>query len=127
MSFLLSANLFEDQWSLIILRDMLLLKRSTIKEFKSSREKIDDETLSKTLRKLYINDYIEILHIGSSLSNYEKYIASYKGLSLLPLLMELYLFSCDRFEESLLSPFELNFKKEATQNCTIFKKKIIPQ
>ena len=124
MSFLLSANLFEDQWSLIILRDMLLLKRSTIKEFKSSREKIDDETLSKTLRKLYINDYIEILHIGSSLSNYEKYIASYKGLSLLPLLMELYLFSCDRFEESLLSPFELNFKKEDTQNCTIFKKKI---
>ena len=127
MSFLLSANLFEDQWSFIILRDMLLLKRSTIKEFKSSREKIDDETLSKTLRKLYINGYIEILHIGSSLSNYEKYIASYKGLSLLPLLMELYLFSCDRFEESLLSPFELNFKKEATQNCTIFKKKIISE
>ena len=125
MSFLLSANLFEDQWSFIILRDMLLLKRSTIKEFKSSREKIDDETLSKTLRKLYINGYIEILHIGSSLSNYEKYIASYKGLSLLPLLMELYLFSCDRFEESLLSPFELNFKKEATQNCALLKDKII--
>ena len=114
MSFLQSANLFEDQWSFIILRDMLLLKRSTIKEFKSSREKIDDETLSKTLRKLYINGYIEILHVGSSLSNYEKYIASYKGLSLLPLLMELYLFSCNRFEESLLNPFELNFKKEAT-------------
>ena len=125
MSFLLSANLFEDQWSFIILRDMLLLKRSTIKEFKSSREKIDDETLSKTLRKLYMNGYIEILYVGSSLSNYEKYIVSSKGLSLLPLLMELYLFSCDRFEESLLSPFELNFKKEATRNCTLFKKKII--
>ena len=52
MSFLLSANLFEDQWSFIILRDMLLLKRAAIKEFKSSREKIDDDTLSKTLRKL---------------------------------------------------------------------------
>ena len=125
MSFLLSANLFEDQWSFIILRDMLLLKRSTIKEFKSYREKIDDETLSKTLRKLYMNGYIEILYVGSSLSNYEKYIVSSKGLSLLPLLMELYLFSCDRFEESLLSPFELNFKKEATRNCTLFKKKII--
>ncbi len=102
MYFLQSVNLFEDQWSFIILRDMLLLKRSTIKEFKSSREKIDDETLSKTLRKLYMNGYIEILHAGSSLSNYEKYIVSSKGLSLLPLLMELYLFSCDRFEESLL-------------------------
>ena len=125
MYFLQSVNLFEDQWSFIILRDMLLLKRSTIKEFKSSREKIDDHTLSKTLRKLYMNGYIEILHVGSSLSNYEKYIVSSKGLSLLPLLMELYLFSCDRFEESLLSPFELNFKKEATQNCTLLKKKII--
>ena len=42
--FLQSVNLFEDQWSLIILRDMLVLKRSTIKEFKSSREQINDET-----------------------------------------------------------------------------------
>jgi DNA-binding HxlR family transcriptional regulator len=125
MSFLLSANLFEDQWSFIILRDMLLLKRATIKEFKSSREKIDDHTLSKTLRKLCINGYIEILHDGSSESNCKRYIVSSKGLSLLPILMELYLFSCDRFEESLLSPFELNFKKEATQNCTLLKKKII--
>ena len=127
MSFLLSANLFEDQWSFIILRDMLLLKRSTIKEFKSSREKIDDHTLSKTLRKLCINGYIETLHDGSSKSNCKRYIVSSKGLSLLPILMELYLFSCDRFEESLLSPFELNFKKEATQNCTLFKKKIISE
>ena len=125
MSFLQSANLFEDQWSLIILRDMLLLKRSTIKEFKSSREKIDDNTLSKTLKKLEINEYIEVLHDGDPEGNYKKYIASSKGLSVLPLLMELYLFSCDRFEESLLSPFELNFKKEATRNCTLFKKKII--
>ena len=36
MYFLQSVNLFEDQWSLIILRNMLVLKRSTIKEFKSS-------------------------------------------------------------------------------------------
>jgi DNA-binding HxlR family transcriptional regulator len=125
MSFLLSANLFEDQWSFIILRDMLLLKRSTIKEFKSSREKIDDDTLSKTLRKLCISGYIKILYDGSSKSNCKRYIVSSKGFSLLPILMELYLFSCDRFEESLLSPFELNFKKEATQNCTLLKKKII--
>ena len=66
MSFLQSANLFEDQWSFIILRDMLLLKRSTIKEFKSSREKIDDNTLSKTLKKLINNGYIEVLDDGSS-------------------------------------------------------------
>ena len=44
MYFLQSVNLFEDQWSFIILIDMLLLKRSTIKEFKSSREQINDET-----------------------------------------------------------------------------------
>ena len=39
-----SVNLFEDQWSFIILRDILLLKRSIVKEFKSSREQINDET-----------------------------------------------------------------------------------
>ena len=127
MSFLLSANLFEDQWSFIILRDMLLLKRATIKEFKSSREKIDDHSLSKTLKKLEINEYVEVLHDGDPESNYKEYIASSKGLSVLPILMELYLFSCDRFEESLLSPFELNFKKEATQNCALLKDKIIKE
>ena len=92
MPFTQSPNLFEDQWSFIILRDMLLLKRATIKEFKSSREKIDDDTLSKTLRKLCINGYIKILHDGSSKSNCKRYIVSSKGLSLLPILMELYLF-----------------------------------
>ena len=120
MSFLLSANLFEDQWGFIILRDMLLHKRSTIKEFKSSKEQIEDENLSKTLRKLYMNGYIETLHDVSAESTCKRYIASTKGLSVLPLLMELYLFSCDRLEESSLSPFELNFKKEATQNCVFF-------
>ena len=127
MSFLLSANLFEDQWSFIILRDMLLLKRATIKEFKSSREKIDDNTLSKTLKKLEINEYIEVLHDGNPESNYKKYIASSKGLSVLPILMELYLFSCNSFDEVTLSPFEINFKKEATQNCALLKDKIIKE
>ena len=44
MYFLQSVNLFEDQWSFIILRDILLLKRSIVKEFKSSREQINYET-----------------------------------------------------------------------------------
>jgi len=127
MSFLQSANLFEDQWSFIILRDMLLLKRSTIKEFKSSREKIDDNTLSKTLKKLEINEYIEVLHDGDPEGNYKKYIASSKGLSVLPLLMELYLFSCIEFDEATLSPLEINFKKDATQNSALLKDTIIKE
>ena len=127
MSFLLSVNLFEDQWSFIILRDMLLLKRATIKEFKSSREKIDDHTLSKTLRKLCISGYIKILYDCSSKSNCKRYIVSSKGLSVLPILMELYLFSCNSFDEATLSPFEINFKKEATQNCALLKDKIIKE
>mgnify|MGYP000329946981 CR=1 FL=1 len=127
MSFSQSANLFEDQWSFIILRDMLLLKRSTIKEFKSSREKIDDNTLSKTLKKLEINEYIEVLHDGDPEGNYKKYIASSKGLSVLPLLMELYLFSCIEFDEATLSPLEINFKKDATQNSALLKDTIIKE
>ena len=127
MPFLQSANLFEDQWSFIILRDMLLLKRSTIKEFKSSREKIDDNTLSKTLKKLEINEYIEVLHDGDPEGNYKKYIASSKGLSVLPLLMELYLFSCNEFDEATLSPLEINFKKDATQNSALLKDTIIKE
>ena len=126
MSFSQSANLFEDQWSFIILRDMLLLKRSTIKEFKSSREKIDDNTLSKTLKKLINNGYIEVLDISLN-PIINRYIASSKGLSMLPLLMELYLFSCNEFDEATLSPLEINFKKDATQNSALLKDTIIKE
>ena len=44
MPFSRSPNLCKYQWSFIVLRDMLILKRSTVKEFKSSREQINDET-----------------------------------------------------------------------------------
>ena len=105
---------------------MLLLKRSTIKEFKSSREKIDDNTLSKTLKKLINNGYIEVLDISLN-PIINRYIASSKGLSVLPLLMELYLFSCNEFDEATLSPLEINFKKDATQNSALLKDTIIKE
>ena len=56
-----------------------------------------------------------------------RYIASSKGLSVLPLLMELYLFSCIEFDEATLSPLEINFKKDATQNSALLKDTIIKE
>ena len=52
MSFLLSVNLFEDQWSFIILRDMLLLKRATFKEV-SAKRKITSHALTRKKDNLF--------------------------------------------------------------------------
>jgi hypothetical protein len=52
MSFLLSVNLFEDQWSFINLRDMLLLKKATINEV-SAKRKIISHTLTQKKGNLF--------------------------------------------------------------------------
>ena len=57
----MSVDLFGDKWSLLILRDMLLHRKSTFKEFSNSKEKIasniennnkKDETNNKILEMI---------------------------------------------------------------------------
>ena len=61
MSFLLSVNLFEDQWSFIILRDMLLLKRASIKEFRDPRKNYFSYAYSKKRQFIFYRKTAVIL------------------------------------------------------------------
>ena len=72
-----SISYVGDRWTLIILRDILLLHKTRFKEFKASREQIASNILSIRLKMLLEEGFIEILNpLGTKKSR--QYIAIQK-------------------------------------------------
>ncbi|MDC1534055.1 MAG: helix-turn-helix domain-containing protein [Polaribacter sp.] len=120
----LSINYVGDKWTLIVLRDMLLLNKTRFKEFKASRGKIATNILSNRLKMLLDEGFIEILDpLGTKKSR--QYIATAKGIATLPIIIELYLFSVHDMHISLFSEEELVFQKMVLENPTLLKENIV--
>ena len=120
----LSINYVGDKWTLIVLRDMLLLNKTRFKEFKASRGKIATNILSNRLKMLLDEGFIEILDpLGTKKSR--QYIATAKGIATLPIIIELYLFSVHDMHISLFSEEELVFQKMVLENPTLFKENVV--
>ena len=56
-----TIDLLGDKWSLLILRDVVVHKKTRFKEFRSSKEKIATNILTNRLRFLVENGFLEIL------------------------------------------------------------------
>ena len=56
-----SIDLLGDKWSLLILRDVVIHKKTRFKEFRSSKEKIATNILTNRLKFLVENGFLEIL------------------------------------------------------------------
>ena len=116
-------SLIDDEWCLLILRDILFLKRTKFYEFKSSRENIDSDNLTNRLNTLLSDGFIKVLNPRKDYKDIQ-YIATSKGLSTLSILIELYLFSIKSIKTEMFSEIDLDFKKEVLQDSTLFKEKI---
>ena len=116
-------SIIDDEWCLLILRDILFLKRTKFYEFKSSRENIDSDNLTNRLNILLSDGFIKVLNPSNDYKDIQ-YIATSKGLSTLSILIELYLFSIKSIKEEMFSEIELDFKKEVLHDSTLFKEKI---
>ena len=117
-----SIQLLGDKWSILILRDVILHKKCRFKEFKSSKEKIATNILSSRLKFLIQEGLLEKLDpLGTKKST--RYIATDKGLSSIPIIIELYLFSFDSINESTLDDSQINIKHEITSNRNLFEVK----
>ena len=116
-------SIIDDEWCLLILRDILFLKRTKFYEFKSSRENIDSDNLTNRLNTLLSDGFIKVLNPRKDYKDIQ-YIATSKGLSTLSILIELYLFSIKSIKAEMFSEIELDFKKEVLQDSTLFKEKI---
>lgn len=119
----LSISFVGDKWTLLILRDMILYKKTRFKEFRASRGKIATNILTIRLKKLLRLGFIEVLN-PSGTKKSTQYLVTDKGLFTLPLIIELYLLSAISIEDSLLTPAELKTKNEVLSNSILFKKKL---
>ena len=89
-----------DKWSLLILRDLIIHKKTRFKELRESKEKIASNILANRLKSLQVNGFIEKLDpTGTKKST--QYIATDKGISALPIIIELYSFSINFIDEDL--------------------------
>ena len=121
-----SVSILGDKWSLLILRDIILHKKSRFKEFKDSKEKIATNILSNRLKALTEQGLIEKLDpTGTKKST--RYIATSKGLTALPIIIEMYLFSINAIDETILDASQINIKKEITSNRIQFEKSRIAE
>ena len=121
-----SVSILGDKWSLLILRDIILHKKSRFKEFKDSKEKIATNILSNRLKALTEQGLIEKLDpTGTKKST--RYIATSKGLTALPIIIEMYLFSINAIDETILDASQINIKKEITSNRSLFEKSRIAE
>lgn len=121
-----SADLIGDKWSLLILRDIILHKKSRFKEFRSSKENIATNILTNRLNFLLKEGFIEkITPLGTKKST--RYIALDKGISTIPIIIEMYLFSIHTIDESILDESQVAIKVALIGNRKAFEAKRIEE
>ena len=115
-----------DKWSLLILRDIIVHKKSRFKELKDSKEKIATNILANRLKSLSNHGLIKKLDpTGTKKST--RYIATSRGISVLPIIIELYLFSINSIDETTLDSSQVNIKEKITTNRKLFEKNRIAE
>lgn len=105
-----ALDLIGDKWSLLIIRDMLLHKKKTYKEFASSEEGIATNLLSSRLKLLLSLDIIT----KRKLPNNKKeniYLLTEKGIDMTPLIMEVVLWS-----DKYVRPYNTDMNPYETHN-----------
>ena len=109
-----------DKWSLLILRDLILHKKTRFKELRESKEKIASNILANRLKSLQVNGFIEKLDpTGTKKST--QYIATDKGIAAVAIIIELYLFSINFIDDHLLDVSQMSIKKQITSNRSFFE------
>jgi DNA-binding HxlR family transcriptional regulator len=117
-----SINLLGDKWSLLILRDVILHKKSRFKEFTSSKEKIATNILTNRLNFLVEEGFLELLDPKGFKIN-KQYIAAERAISTLPIIIELYLFSIHSIDESVLNPSQIEIKTQILSDRKGFERR----
>jgi len=91
-----SLDIFGDKWSLLIIRDLIFYKKGTYNDFLKSEEGIATNILASRLKTLEENGIIEkSVHPDSKAKNL--YRLTTKGIDLLPIIMEIYIWSDKHF------------------------------
>ena len=83
-----TLDLIGDKWTLLVIRDMMLLKKKSFNEFLESPEGIATNILTQRLKRLEEHGIIEKRPYQKAPRRYE-YMLTHRGEGLRPLLMEM--------------------------------------
>jgi DNA-binding HxlR family transcriptional regulator len=89
-----ALDLFGDKWSLLVMRDLLFRNKSHYREFFASEEGIATNILADRLARLEVAGLIEKSD-DHPRSGKQAYVATSKGKDLIPLLLEMMLWSAE--------------------------------
>jgi len=87
-----SLDVFGDKWSLLIIRDLIFGKKCTYNDFLKSDERIATNILASRLKELEENGIIEKSAHPDSKAKILYKLTS-KGIDLLPILVEVYIWA----------------------------------
>jgi DNA-binding HxlR family transcriptional regulator len=93
-------DVFGDKWTMLILRDMLFLHKSTFNEFKDAPELMPSKMLSNRLKKLESLGYITRIK-GEVNKKNVYYLLEEKGIETFPIMVEIALFTTDFYYDHL--------------------------
>lgn len=99
-----ALDFFGDRWSLLIIRDMIFDKKRFYKDFQNSKEGMATNILSDRLKKLETSGVIES-RVYEKLKTRKEYLLTEKGKSLIPVLVEMIVWSAKQYG-SLAVPSE---------------------
>lgn len=87
-----ALELFGDKWTLLVLRDLLFLGKSTFKEFLQAPEGIASNVLSDRLKRLVAKEIV-VAERSTTDARVVAYRPTERGLDLLPVLVEIVLWA----------------------------------
>ncbi|MFM1821060.1 MAG: hypothetical protein RLZZ402_1419 [Bacteroidota bacterium] len=93
-------DVFGDKWTLLILRDMLFLHKSTFNEFKAAPELMPSKMLSNRLKKLESLGFLSRKKGEINKKNVH-YLLEEKGMDTFPIMVEIALFTTDFYYDHL--------------------------
>lgn len=118
-----SVELLGDKWSLLIIRDVIIHKKTRFKEFRDSKEKIATNILSNRLKFLMEEGFLELLDPQGFKKN-KQYIGTKRAISSLSIIIELYLFSIHSIDESDLNESQILIKEGILKDRQSFETRI---
>lgn len=101
-----ALDLLGDRWTLLVLRDVLLLGKSRFQEFQESPEGISSNTLTERLERLECHGLLA-REVYQERPQRHRYVATPKGRDLLPLLREAALWGMRHVPGTMQLPEEM--------------------
>lgn len=99
-----ALDFFGDKWTFLIIRDLIFDRKKFYTDFLNSKEGIATNILSDRLKKLENNGIIES-KVYEELKTKKEYSLTQKGKSLVPVLVEMILWSA-KYDNNLAVPQE---------------------